>query len=135
MTLLTPSNFKNNWYGWVTNQWAHALLGQCLFGVIMLATFTTGEFASRTTVWCAMAVAYIGWEIATHAGGKWWDAIEDFVFVCCYGAGWVAAVFKEIEPGRSIVSGDANSVLPIIGLFAFHSALGVLLRVEKRAKG
>lgn len=28
MTLFTPSDFKNNWYGWVTNQWAHALLGQ-----------------------------------------------------------------------------------------------------------
>jgi hypothetical protein len=63
-----------------------------------------------------------------------WDAIEDFCFVVVYGAGWLAAAFHEVSPGQSGFFGDLYAVMPIIGLFAFHTTLGVFFRLERRAK-
>lgn len=135
MTLLTPDNFKNNWYGWITNQWAHVMLGQIMFGLAMVATFLVdGEFASRSYVFACVAFAYIMWESFTYKVGKFWDAIEDCCFVVVYGAGWIAACFNEVIEGQSSFLGDIYSVLPIVGLFAFHTTLGVFFRVIDRGR-
>ena len=133
MSLLTPDNFKNNWYGWIANQWSHALLGQMLFGIIMLCSMHFGEFASRLDVWIAIALGYAGWEVITHKNGFWWDSVEDFIFVCIYGAGWVAFAFHEVTIGSTKFFGDAMTIAPIIGFFAFHSIMGIALRVFGKA--
>lgn len=133
MSIFTPDNFKNDWYGWITNQWGHALLGQVIFGLVMLASLEIGEFASRLHVWVSITLVYMLWEFATHKKGYWWDSVEDCIFVCLYGAGWIAFAFSEVKAGSPAFYGNALAIIPIIGLFAFHSALGVLLRVYGRA--
>lgn len=133
MSLLTPDNFKDNWYGWVTNQWAHTLLGMILFGVIMLVTLFFGEFANRSFVWGGIAIGYIFWELVTNRTGKWWDSVEDFIFVCVYGSGWIAFAFHEVTVGQPFFYGTALAVVPIVSLFAFHTTLGVFLRIYGKA--
>jgi len=134
MTLFTPDNFKRNWYGWVTNQWAHVMLGQLLFGLAMIASFyAVGEFGNRVNVWLYVAAAYAFWEVITFIPGKFWDAVEDFCFVVVYGAGWLASCFHEVNLGQSGFFGDIFAVLPVIGLFAFHTTLGVFFRLVRRA--
>ena len=130
MMLFTPDNFKRDWYGWITNQWAHVMLGQMLFGLSMIATLLIdGEFASRIYVLAGVAFVYFLWELFTFKPKQFWDAVEDFFFVVIYGAGWVAACFSEVVIGHPTFHSNVYTVLPIVGLFAFHSTLGVLFRV------
>jgi hypothetical protein len=129
MTRITdPSSFHADWYGWLTNQAAHVLLGQITFAVMMIGSMGAGEFAHRLVVWVTVAVGYVIWEIATRS--KLWDAVEDFMFVVIYGAGLPAMMFAEILPGSGMFMGSIWSVLPVIGLFCAHAALGVTLRLR-----
>lgn len=134
MSLFTPDDFKNEWYGWATNQWSHVVLGQVLFGWIMYASLLFGEFAPRLDVLLIVAGIYAAWELFTSNRSKIWDSIEDFIFVVIYGAGWMAAVFTEVAPGLSGVYSDALSAIPLFGLFAFHTTVGVLLRWNTKGR-
>jgi len=128
MTSLTkPDNFKNDWYGWITNQCGHVVLGQMLFVGFMAVALFHGEYASRNTVWAGIAIGYAFWEIINR--GAKWDSLEDFIFVCGYGAGIPAMLFREVTPGSSMIVGDLINVLPAVGLFAFHATAGVIFRI------
>lgn len=126
-TLIEPDNFKNNWYGWITNQCGHVILGQMLFIGFMVIALLHGEFASKNLVWGGIAIGYAFWELLQR--GAKWDGLEDFIFVCGYGAGIPAMMFREVTPGSSLLTGDLLAVLPVIGLFAFHATAGVVFRV------
>ena len=127
------SNFKNDWYGWLTNQWSHTLLGILSYSIAMLASFfILGEYASRTTIFVAVLIAYVGWEIITTGKRMRWDALEDLIFVCGYGAGSIAIAVHEIEAGSSVFTGDLQDLAPLQGLFVVHSILGVIFRLIGR---
>jgi len=124
----TPDNFPTDWYGWLTNQAAHVLLGQMTFAMLMIGSLGAGEFSHRLVVWGAVAFGYVIWEIATRS--RLWDAVEDFMFVVIYGAGLPAMMFAEILPGSGMFMGSIWSVMPVNGLFCAHAALGVTLRLR-----
>lgn len=126
--LLTGSNFKNDWYGWITNQCGHVVLGLVLFTSLMFLSYSMGEFAPRIAVWSVIAIGYCIWEFVIQRGYKW-DGVEDCIFVCGYGAGIPAIVFHEAERGSPLFSADIMHVTPIVAMFCFHATVGVLLRV------
>lgn len=128
-TLNEPDNFQDDWYGWITNQCGHMVLGQVLFIVLScVAFFTIGEFPYRNTVWLAIAVGYLVWEFVIQRGYKW-DSVEDSIFVCLYGAGIPSMAFHEVTPGSLIFTGDLQNIIPIVGLFCFHATVGVFVRI------
>jgi len=126
-SILKSDNFPTDWYGWLTNQAAHVLLGQVLFAVMMIGSLGAGEFAHRIAVWAAVAIGYAIWEVVTR--GRFWDAVEDFMFVAVYGAGLPAVIFSEAD-GFGKFYGDVWNVLPMIGVFCVHAAVGVTLRLR-----
>lgn len=56
--------FLNDWYGYLTNQAGH---------------FVLGLFLAYAVPWWMILVGYLGWEIGVGWGG--WDSVEDTVFV------------------------------------------------------
>jgi len=128
MTTLEADNFKNDWYGWITNQCGHVVLGLVLFCFLMMLSFLSGEFASRWVVWSSIGLSYIVWEFIIQRGYKW-DSVEDCIFVCGYGAGLPALVMHEVVPGSPVFHGNILHVVPVLGMFCFHATLGVTLRL------
>ncbi len=130
---MNADNFKNDWYGWVTNQWAHTLLGILAYSVAMFASFKiTGEYASREVIFGAVVLIYLTWELLTTRKKLRWDALEDLMFVCFYGAGSIAVAMHEVQPGSTHFTGDMAHLAPIQGLFVLHTVLGVAFRLIGR---
>lgn len=61
---LNPDSFLNDWYGYITNQAGHFMLGL---------------FAALVVPWWVILGGYLTWEVAS--GWYGWDSIEDTVFV------------------------------------------------------
>lgn len=130
--IFEPDNYKNNWYGWITNQCGHMVLGQIMFVAAMgLAWFSMSEFPSRNAAWVTITVIYAIFEFVIQRGYKW-DSLEDAIFVCLYGAGIPAMTLYEIEPGSTMFRGDFMLIIPVVALFCFHATVGVLIRVYGR---
>ena len=98
--ILTPDDFAGDWYGWLTNQAAHFILGgalQLLFGLWWVP-------------------AYLAVEVAHYAvGGTVIDGVTDTLFVGCG-----AAVAYALRLDRDTKAVTAFS------LFIVALALGVL---------
>lgn len=119
MSLLTPDDFADDQYGWLTNQISHAALG--VFLVFSLCTthyVVAGEFPHKTHVFLLIFAAYVLFEVLVQ-GWRGSDTVEDTVFVVGYGASGVLASFTELEVGSSVVLVD---VLTIGIFFAFAMA-------------
>ncbi len=76
MTLFEPDDFRDNWYGYATNQAGHAyLVGAPL---ALIAAPWWGLVAAPVVV----ALCYgIFWELIVQRGRMWRDSFEDTVHV------------------------------------------------------
>lgn len=120
-------DFKDDWYGWLTNQIGHMALGIFLALVISTAWFgVAGEFPQKEAAWLLIAAGYGATEIVR--GWTGWDSIEDCLFVSGYGAGGAFLVFNEVAPGSPYLIFSLGDVLPVVGLAALHLAVGVWFR-------
>lgn len=77
--LNTPENFVRDWYGELTNQFAHTLLGVVLaVGVCSIWQLVAGELPYRTWVFLGLFAGYLSVEILVQGwtpGDSWFDAI------------------------------------------------------------
>lgn len=134
MAIFTADDFRDDWYGYLTNQISHIGTGVVtvlLFSVGVLFVF--GELPYRFAAWIIIASGYMFYEIRRQ---KWrgWDTIEDTVFFAGYGAGGVLYSFHEQVAGLGVVCTDVASPLPFLAAASGHLFLGTLWRYWRVAR-
>ena len=134
MSLLDADGFYSDWYGWLTNQMSHALLGLLLY-VAFCATWLAffGEYPARIVAFLVVIGGFAFFEIAIQRGGMMLDSIEDTLFTA-YGAGALAVTFHEVAPGEAGFVGDIHSSLAVIFVFTLHSVVGIAERAIRAWK-
>lgn len=130
MPLLTPSNFLDDWYGWLTNQVSHIFLGLFLVFVFSMAGFWAfGEFPYKINMLIAIgAVYFLGVEMALQ-GWRGFDTIEDTIFVVGYGASGALGASIEVMPGKTTIIMDLQPLLPFFYVLTAHLIAGVSWRL------
>jgi len=79
-SLATPDDQGEDWYGWITNQFAHALLGVFIGG---LALLLGGGWFWALTLNTIVSGAIETWDLTRVAKDSWRtlrDSIQDFAF-------------------------------------------------------
>lgn len=130
--LMTPDNFPNNWYKWLTNQISHCALGFAL--VILycaLGAHIADSFPDKWVIWVSIAVGYALIEVIQR--GPFWDSVEDFLFVVVYGAGLTLWVIE--WTGGWTFSGDMSDMAPWVFYILFHLLSGVVVRLARAKSG
>lgn len=126
--LSISENFRNDWYGWATNQMAHILLGFIFAGVVSFCLFSViGEFAHKEATWAIVALPYLVFETRKPS----FDAIEDWIFVCIYGAGAAIMLFDETVPGSPLITTNIKHAPIFGGIVAAHLLVGIAARIER----
>ena len=131
MSLLDADDFYSDWYGWLTNEMSHALLGLLLY-VAFCATWLAGfgEYPARIAALLFVVGGFAFFEVAIQRGGMIWDSIEDTAFTA-YGAGALAVTFHEVTLGQAGFVGNIYSPLAVIFVFTLHSIAGIALRAMR----
>jgi hypothetical protein len=130
MSILEPDAFLNDWYGWLTNQASHIALGVFVtFFICLFAFWIGGEFPFRSDVFLYCLSAYLFFEVFIQ-GWRWFDTIEDTVFVVGYGVGAPLAALHEVQAGQSAVMVDVVALLPFFVVAGVHLAVGVAYRAK-----
>jgi hypothetical protein len=128
MGLIEPDAFLDDWYGWLSNQSGHILLGVVMAAsVCLIAYFTLGELPFRVDVFAVCLLGYVAFELSTQ-GWQGYDTIEDTVFVVAYGCGAPLAAFHEVSAGSPNVVLDLRALIPFFVASAVHLACGVAFR-------
>ena len=133
--LSTPSDFHSDWYGWATNQMAHITLGIMLTAIVSCFNFLVfGEFAYKAVLWGVVATTYILFVEMQQGKSRFWDSVEDFVFVVIYGAGTSIMMFHEVAPGSPEMRVNITSVAPICVIVTTHLIAGSLSRAVEQVR-
>jgi hypothetical protein len=131
MKLIEPSAFLDDWYGWLTNQAGHILLGVFMaFFACLIAYFALGELPFRVDVFAACLFGYLAFELFTQ-GWQGYDTCEDTVFVVAYGCGAPLAAFHEVSAGSPDVVLDLRALMPFFVASGIHLACGVVFRYNR----
>lgn len=128
--LTTPNDYGKDWYGFATNQIAHASIGIFLTWLVCVASWwISGDLPDRIDVFLGIAFVYAAKEIFLD---RWQgrDTVEDFVFVVAYGAGGTLLAFQQIEPRSDIVTLKITEALPVLAVFSLHLFVGIVERVK-----
>lgn len=128
--MFDPDNFRNDPYGYVTNQIGHAFAVGFLrltYGVVLACWYFAGEFPPKWSIILGAGVAYMAYELIDQ-GWNGWDTIEDWVFVVVHGVAAPVMIFSEIKPGSTKFEGDLLVALPFIVLFMAHIGYGAWRR-------
>jgi hypothetical protein len=130
-SLTTPSAYRGDWYGWATNQLGHVMIGMALACAGTVAYFMVlGEFPFKWHLFAVIGCGYLAFELTFQ---KWqgWDTLEDWLFVCAYGAGGAITTVTEYEIGSLVADIDLRGVAWAFALAAGHLAVGVGLRLRR----
>lgn len=133
--LFRPDDFREDWYGYLTNQISHITLGAASSLVLaVLFFFIHGEYPVRWTVVWMVFTAYVFKEacIDQWAGV---DTIEDVVFVCFYGSGASVLSFSELAVGEMNLIFYPPSLSLAALLIIAHLGLGCLWRHRNAKAG
>ena len=132
--LATPSDFKKDWYGWLTNQCAHFLFGVALTAVISFAFFFyLGAFAHKGVLFGLVAVIVLATQYRSF-WLKFWDTVEDIIFMLVYGAGSAVLLFNETAPGSPKMLTSIEAIGPLSMIVSAHLAAGSVFRAAKEVR-
>lgn len=124
----TQDDFRNDWYGWLTNQIAHIVLGfAAVVGMCAASFYWLGEIPYKWALFLSVAISY---GILEYVRGWSIDALEDWVFVSIYGAGFTIVSFSEIEVGSPLVQSNITDFAWLAVIPLAHFAFGVWQRVS-----
>ena len=126
--LTTPSSFDRDWYGYLTNQAAHALSGCVVVGLICAITFLLkGDMPYKVNVFWGVAVSYAAKELIWD---RWngLDTVEDFLFVVAYGAGGTLITFSQVSNYTAQIQFEIFEFLFVLFLFFSHLLIGIFIR-------
>ena len=131
VNLISPSAFLDDWYGWLTNQASHILLGIFAAFFISVGSYLAiGELPYRIDVFVVCLLGYVAFELLTQ-GWQGYDTVEDTVFVVGYGAGAPLAAFHELNVGYVDVSVDLRALLAFFVVSLIHLVFGVAFRYNR----
>lgn len=132
--LNTPDDFRDDWYGELTNQCGHTLLGVVVALLIVCAwREVTGEMPVRSWAFVAVFVPYavgIEWlRQAWRAGDSWFDAL-----MVAVGASAVLLPWREVYAveGGTVVYLQHRYMLGIVAVWAVMLSLRVARRYRNR---
>jgi len=128
----TPSDFRSDPYGELTNQCAHAFFGQILACLFCLASLVWwGDFPEKEGAALFVTLPYIWGELIEQ---RWrgWDTVADIFFYAVGGYGVLAALSEVQIDGRILLEPDA--VAFGCALAAFTAVLLVRVGVRVRRK-
>jgi len=128
--LIKSSDFPGDWYGWTTNQISHFWLGvffACIGTVVCVLVI--GEFPEKLHLLALIGVSYLLFELIFQ-GWKGWDTIEDWLFVCAYGAGNAILTFTEKTPGDFVADADLRTAAIGFAMAGGHLAVGIAKRLR-----
>lgn len=133
--LFTASRFDRDWYGYLTNQASHTMLG--LFAVWLACTVSfwiSEDLPYRTQLFVGLAAIYATKEVVVD---RWqgFDTVEDFTFVIIYGVGGTLSAFKQMNNFSADVVFNMHASLPFMVAFVAHLTLGSVYRWRKARKG
>lgn len=127
MSLFKPDNFARDWYGELTNQMSHALLGVFFASALCLSyDWAMGEMPYRAVILPILILPYLLFEIVAHgwkAGDSWFDSL---MYSC--GALAPLVTFDEIEPG--VLATDPVAFFAVSGFWVCALALRIKKRVD-----
>ena len=78
---MTSDDFKNDWYGWLTNQCGHIVLG--------LFVSCVAHYAGLWWLYAPLGAALAYWvivELWAQKNALWRDSLADTLFVMCGGS-------------------------------------------------
>ena len=126
--MFTPDDFKDDWYGYLTNQISHVGLGLFLVWFVCAVSFLAlGELPYKLALFFSISVLYFLYEM-TFQGWRRFDTIEDTMFVAGYGAGGTVLAFSEFLVGTSLVAFDVYAPAYVILTMAIHLLVGCSVR-------
>lgn len=134
MTIFKPDDFRDDWYGYLTNQFSHLWTGVGIAWLTSVAVYlVANEMPLRTSLFALILMGYLIYEFRRQ-GWQGWDTIEDAMFVVAYGAGGAVAAFEEVTPGEPLLQVHILKPLPFAAAAALHLSIGCAVRVwRKRA--
>ncbi len=129
--LTTPEDFRDDWYGWVTNKISHIALGFMLAAVPSAIWLSgNGEFPQKAWLWPLIALAVAAFQIGAQ-GWNGWDTIEDWTFIAVFGAGQTVAVFTQFYPQDGILTVSIWHGLPFWAIITAWLVAGAWQRISE----
>lgn len=134
-SLLQADSFRNNWYGYATNQISHFTLGFLFSAVVSFIGYSIlGDFCKKEVILGIVAFCYLIVEISQFRTSAILDSIEDTVFFVVYGAGASVLLFDQLADNSSKVVADINSIIPVATIIGCHILAGSFARVCGKIK-
>ena len=132
--LATPSDFAGDWYGWASNQTAHIAVGIILTAAVSLVSYSIlGTFAQKSNLFAIVGAIIIATQ-ARSLPVRFWDTIEDTVFMLLYGAGSAILLFNEVAPGSPEMRVSIEAIGPVCLIIAAHLMAGSVFRAAKEVR-
>lgn len=133
---LSKSENPRGWFAYGASHLAHIALGAGSAAAAFVAAFyVLGEFPHKLPVAAALAVFWGCYEWVTQRRQDVWGNLEDWVFLCLYGAFPVVFLFDEKTIGEPHVMLDVTAVLPIVAVPVAHLVVGISIRIYRGMRG
>lgn len=128
----TPSDFKSDPYGELTNQLSHTFLGvifACIVALVYLVF--SGDFPAKEAVAFVVTLPYIAGEILAQ---RWrgWDTIADVFFYAIGGYGVLSSLTERQFCGEAFLQPQPVAFGVCFGLFCSVLFLRLQVRVKQK---
>lgn len=128
----TPSDFRGDPYGELTNQCAHTFLGILFAGAFCLASLVWfGAFPEKEIVGVVVTLPYLLGELFAQ---RWrgWDTISDVFFYAVGGYGLLASLSEVVIDGAIYLEPRPIAFALALGAFTFVMFLRLRVRVIEK---
>lgn len=126
--VFTPDDMPRDWYGWMTNQSSHLVLGALLTLIASMAgLLILGEYPYRVEIAVMVLLLILTFEIGVQPLNGL-DTLNDALFMA-YGAIGALLVCKEVEAGGVELFFNPTMALALAGLAVGHLIGGIVTRI------
>lgn len=132
--IFTQDSFRDDWYGYLTNQVSHVALGTIFtWAATVFALAVAGEFPYKAHLFLVLSGLYLFYEILYQGWAKW-DTIEDWIFFSLYGVGGTVLTFDEFDKGSSLATFDISAPTLIFPIIGAHLLVGIFIRWRRASE-
>lgn len=126
--LFTPNFFRDDWYGYLTNQISHVSLGVFLTWALCFFCFLILDgLPYKTSIFFTLTILYFLYELLFQ-GWQGVDTVEDWVFFSLYGVLGTVLAFTEFSVGLGLVTLSITAPSYIFPILILHLLIGCFLR-------
>lgn len=122
---MRPDDFATDWYGYLTNQCGHMVLGVAMVAAwCAVGVFLWREFPDKWVMFGTLLVLFFSFQV--WQGGTWADCIEDTVFTVCYGSGFALIALDWVDGWE--FKGDLSKLNPWVWICVANLVIGCTTR-------